>query len=84
MAIISERPASFEVKNIAFSYIDHDHSKASRELISKFAASDYFIIKDEFESKSIANTEMKKGTVDVILEIPNQFERKLQKENTKK
>ncbi|MEY4012569.1 MAG: hypothetical protein RIT22_1693, partial [Bacteroidota bacterium] len=64
------------------SYIDHDHSKASRELISKFAASDYFKIKEEFESKSIANTEMQKGKVDVILEIPNQFERNLQKENT--
>ena len=80
--LILSNAASFEVKNIAFSYIDHDHSKASRELISKFAASDYFIIKDEFESKSIANTEIQKGTVDVILEIPNQFERKLQKENT--
>lgn len=80
--LILSNAASFEVKNIAFSYIDHDHSKASRELISKFAASDYFTIKEEFESKSIANTEMQKGTVDVILEIPNQFERKLQKENT--
>jgi ABC-2 type transport system permease protein len=80
--LILSNAASFEVKNIAFSYIDHDHSKASRELISKFAASDYFTIKEEFESKSIANTEMQKGKVDVILEIPNQFERNLQKENT--
>jgi ABC-2 type transport system permease protein len=80
--LILSNAASFEVKNIAFSYIDHDHSKASRELISKFAASDYFTIKEEFESKSIANTEMQKGNVDVILEIPNQFERNLQKENT--
>ncbi|MEN9326247.1 MAG: hypothetical protein RI943_668, partial [Bacteroidota bacterium] len=51
--LILSNAASFEVKNIAFSYIDHDHSKASRELISKFAASDYFTIKEEFESKSI-------------------------------
>ena len=78
--LILSNAASFEVKNIAFSYIDHDHSRASRELISKFAASEYFKIKNEFESKELANEEMQKGKVDVILEIPNHFERNILKD----
>ncbi len=78
--LILSNAASFEVKNIAFSYIDHDHSRASRELISKFAASDYFKIKNEFQSKAVANEEMQQGKVDVILEIPIHFERNILKD----
>jgi ABC-2 type transport system permease protein len=75
--LILSNAASFEVKNIKFSYIDSDHSAASRELISKFQSSDYFKIIDNFESKKEANLQMEKGKVDVILEIPNHFERNL-------
>ena len=77
--LILSNAASFEVKNIKFSYVDHDHSSASRELISKFAASDYFKIITQFESKDIANKAIQKGNVDVILEIPNYFERNILK-----
>jgi ABC-2 type transport system permease protein len=75
--LILSNAASFEVKNIKFSYVDNDHSAASRELISKFRSSDYFIIVDNFSSKKEANLQMQKGKVDVILEIPNHFERDL-------
>lgn len=78
--LILSNAASFEVKNIQFSYIDHDHSVASRALISKFQASSYFKIIESFDSKAEANQEMQKGKVDVILEIPNHFERNLIKE----
>lgn len=73
--LILSNAASFEVKNIKFSYVDNDHSAASRELISKFHSSDYFIIVANFPSKKEANLQMQKGKVDVILEIPNHFER---------
>ncbi|MBP7182222.1 MAG: ABC transporter permease [Flavobacterium sp.] len=78
--IILSNAASFEVKNIKFSYIDHDRSAASRELISKFQASNYFDIISEFQSKKQANLQMQKGNVDVILEIPIHFERNLIKQ----
>ena len=78
--LILSNAASFEVKNIQFSYIDNDHSVASRALISKFQASSYFKIIESFDSKAKANQEMQKGKVDVILEIPNHFERNLIKE----
>lgn len=75
--LILSNAASFEVKNIKFSYVDSDHSAASRELIGKFQSSDYFIIVDNFASKKEANLQMQEGKVDVILEIPNHFERNL-------
>ena len=78
--LILSNAASFEVKNIQFSYIDSDHSAASRELITKFQASSYFKVIQSFNSKTEANHEMQKGKVDVILEIPTHFERNLIKE----
>jgi ABC-2 type transport system permease protein len=80
--LILSNAASFEVKNIKFSYIDHDHSAASRELISKFQASSYFKIINNFETKKEANLQMQKGSVDIILEIPAHFERNLITEKT--
>lgn len=79
--LILSNAASFEIKNIKFSYIDNDHSAASRELISKFEASKYFNIIESFSSKKEANLQMQTGKVDVILEIPNHFERDLITEN---
>jgi ABC-2 type transport system permease protein len=79
--LILSNAASFEIKNIKFSYIDNDHSAASRELISKFQASNYFNIINSFPSKKEADFQMQTGKVDVILEIPNHFERNLIKEN---
>ena len=35
--LILSNAASFEIKNIKFSYVDNDHSTTSRELVSKFA-----------------------------------------------
>ena len=79
--VILSNAASFEVKNIKFSYIDHDHSAASRELISKFEASNYFDIMSRISIiKKKPILEMQKGNVDVILEIPIYFERNLIKQ----
>ncbi|MBT8385327.1 MAG: ABC transporter permease [Bacteroidia bacterium] len=78
--IILANAATFEVKNIKFSYVDHDHTSTSRALIEKFNASDYFNVITDFSSEKMANSAMLKGDVDVVLEIPHYFERNLQKE----
>lgn len=78
--VILSNAASFEVKNIRLSYLDHDRSAASRELISKFKASNYFNVSSDFQSKKEANLQMQKGNTDVILEIPIHFERNLIKQ----
>lgn len=77
--VILSNAATFEIKNIKFGYIDHDHSSSSREIISKFRASDYFKIVGEFSDINSAIKQMELGTVDAILEIPNQFEHNLLK-----
>jgi ABC-2 type transport system permease protein len=78
--LILSNAATFEVKNIKFGYIDNDHSSTSRALIEKFNASTYFDVLTDFPSESIASSAMLKGEVDVVLEIPQYFQRDLQKE----
>ncbi len=80
--IILSNAATFEIKNIKFSYIDNNHTPYSRALIDKFKASSYFNIVANFSSVKDANLAMQKGDIDVILEIPRHFERDLQKEQT--
>ncbi len=75
--IILSNAATFEVKSIKFSYIDHDHTAFSRELIEKFKVSSFFDIVNEFPSIQAANSAMLAGNVSVILEIPSHFERNL-------
>jgi ABC-2 type transport system permease protein len=78
--IILSNAATFEVKNIKFGYIDNDYSSTSRDLIDQFKASTYFNVLTDFPSEALASSAMLKGEVDVILVIPNYFERDLQKE----
>jgi len=78
--IILANAATFEVKNIKFSYIDNDHTSTSRALIEKFNASNYFNIITNFPSQKLASSAMLKGEVDVVLEIPQYFEQALLKD----
>ena len=78
--IILSNAATFEVKDIKLSYVDHDKTSLSRDLIGKFNASTYFNVITEFPSDKIANSAMLKGEVNVIIEIPRHFERNLLKD----
>lgn len=75
--LILANAATYEIKNIRFSYVDHDHSPASRALADKFEASEYFEVKGRFKNRKQADAAMLRGDVDVILEIPSDFERQL-------
>ena len=78
--IILSNAATFDIKNIKFSYIDNDHTSYSRNLISKFDASKYFHVITDFSNEKTANSAMLNGDIDVILEIPQHFERDLTKD----
>lgn len=78
--VILSNAATFDVKNIKFGYVDHDHTSTSRALIEKFNASTYFNVLTDFPSEKLASQAMLNGEVDVILEVPSYFERDLQKE----
>ncbi|PKH51830.1 ABC transporter permease [Tenacibaculum sp. Bg11-29] len=78
--VILSNAATFEIKNIKFGYIDNDRTSTSRALLEKFNASTYFNVLTSFPSEAVASSAMLKGNVDVVLEIPQYFERDLQKD----
>jgi len=78
--LILSNAATFEIKNIKFSYIDNDHTSTSRALIETFNASDYFNVIAEFPNETLANDAMLNGEIDVILEVSRYFERDLIKD----
>ena len=80
--VILSNAATYEVKNIKFAYVDHDQTSTSRALIDKFNASTYFNVLTTFPSHEKASFAMLLGNVDVVLEIPNHFERHYLKEKT--
>lgn len=78
--LILSNAATFDVKNIRISFVDDDHSADSRLLIQFFTSNNYFKSDNLFQSESQAIESLKKGETDVVIQIPNQFSRQLQKE----
>ncbi len=76
--------ADYEVKNINLSVVDHDHSAYSRKLVLKITASGYFHLKGNDLSYNEALEDIGKDQSDLILEIPQGFERNLVRENQQK
>jgi ABC-2 type transport system permease protein len=76
--------ADYEMKNIRLSVTDLDHSAYSRQLISKITASGYFQLTDYSNSYEKSFKEIEKDNADLILEIPNSFEKQLVKEDEAK
>jgi len=79
--IILVNAATFEMKHIRLSIVDLDLSGVSRKLVSKFQGSPFYQIRHQSFSYHDAENEMKKGNIDMIVQIPAGFERKLMKEN---
>jgi ABC-2 type transport system permease protein len=79
--IILVNAATFDMKSIKMAVVDLDMSHSSRQLISKFQGSPFFLIKHSSFSYKEAEEEMKKGNADVILHIPSGFEKRLVKED---
>ncbi len=75
--LILSNAATFDIKNIRLSYVDYNRTSTSRALINKFEASNYFEVLDRFPSHAKAYEPMERGTVDVIVEIPSDFEEEL-------
>ena len=78
--IILPLAADFEVKNINVAFVDHDQSSYSQKLLSKIQSSGYFRIVGQTSSYRDAMQLIEKNEADIILEIPNGFERNLVRE----
>ena len=80
--LIMPLAADFEIKNINISVVDHDHSTYSRKLIEKIVVSGYFKLNDYSNSFNQSFQEFQKDNSDLVLEIPQHFERDLMRENS--
>ncbi|MDD2622291.1 MAG: ABC transporter permease [Bacteroidales bacterium] len=69
--------ADMEIKSLQLAIIDYDHSSFSREIRNTLKGSQYFKINDAIQTKPEAEKQMKKDKIDLIIEIPNQFEEKI-------
>lgn len=79
--LILSNAATFDIKDISLTYVDQSRTSISRSLIATFEASDYFKVTSASPSYAIAYEAMEKGNVDVILEIPRNFEEELTMDN---
>lgn len=71
--------ANLEIKNINLNIVDNDHSVVSRRLVDKIRASTYFRLTALPATYDEALLGIEAGTADVILEIPYDFEKRLDK-----
>lgn len=74
--------ADYEIKNINIAVIDHDHSSYSQKLINTITASGYFKLQSFAGMFKEAMHDIETGKADIVLEIPNGFERNLVRENS--
>jgi len=82
--LILPMAANYEVKNVNVAVIDNDHSSYSQKLISKITASGYFRLTGYDFSFKQAFKLIETDDADLILEIPQGFERNLVRENEQK
>ncbi len=80
--IILPLAANFEVKNVNVAVIDYDRSSYSQKLVNKIASSGYFRIVGNTISYHDALTLIEKNDADIMLEIPQGFERNLVREGS--
>ncbi|MDD4748100.1 MAG: ABC transporter permease [Salinivirgaceae bacterium] len=74
--------ADFEIKNINIAIVDNDLSPMSQQLTSTIAASGYFKIIDSGNSYKIAFQQIENDKADLILQIPQNFEREMVREQS--
>lgn len=76
--------ADYEIKNINIAIVDHDRSVYSRELSNKIMSSGYFVLSDYGSSFKAGFENIESGAADLVLEIPENFERNLRLGNSEK
>lgn len=73
--------ADYEIKNVKICVVDYDHSSYSQKLVSKITATEYFTLVDYTNSYDEALRYVEHDEADIVLQIPNSFEKELIREN---
>ena len=82
--LILPQAANYTIKNIYITIVDHDHSSYSQKLTSKILSSGYFKLSGYTPSYDEAYKLIEKDKTDIILEIPEGFDRNLIREGEQK
>ncbi len=77
MMILMPWAANLEIKYNNLCVVDVDHTPLSRRLVEKVASTDYFNLVDNAPDYGTAFSGIEKGEADIVLEIPNHFEKAL-------
>lgn len=75
--LVLSNAATFEIRDVPTYIVDFDRSAASRGLIDRFTASGNFTIVGSSASLDLANEEMLRGRITLLLTIPHDFESSL-------
>jgi ABC-2 type transport system permease protein len=74
--------ATFEIRNVATAVLDLDHSQESRELVSRFSSSPYFLVQRQLTDRGQIVDLIDRGAVVVALQINPGFAENLRKGQT--
>jgi ABC-type multidrug transport system permease subunit len=72
--VVLSNAATFEIRNTPTYIVDLDRTTASRQLVQRFDASGHFRIIGQSASFDLANEELLRGRVTLVLTIPRDFE----------
>lgn len=79
--ILLSNAASYDIKNLNLAIWDMNHSNMSFKLKEKFTGSGFFSLKHQINSQKQADNLLLKDEVDLILVIPENFEKELVSNN---
>jgi len=82
--ILLPMAANYTIKNINIAIVDHDHSIESQRLSNKILSSGYFKLANYTDYNSKASTLIENDKADLVLEIPEKFEKNLIREGSQK
>jgi ABC-2 type transport system permease protein len=82
--ILLPMAANYTIKNVNIAIVDHDHSTVSQKLSNKILSSGYFKLADYTDFNSKADQLIENDKADLVLEIPQGFEKNLMRENVQK
>ena len=69
--------ADYEIKVLNIAFIDNDRSQISKDIIHSFNSSEIFVSKGLLDNKDEADEMMKHDKIDLLVEIPSNFENNL-------
>jgi len=84
MLILFGYAVSFDVKNIPLAVYDQDNSTASRAFIERFTRNGYFNLVEKMRSDNDIPDRLDSGKARVILNIPDDFSKRLRAQETAK